>query len=203
MKARVVVGVMGVFLAASGVCLGMVDSVKGGRWPEWWPEEIGRYKEQAITHGVAHGIQEDVYEFQFKTREDFEEAWPYILRLKSEGAPLILESSPSVCRTSGSTAERGVRVLAPPYGLSSTVPGCEAIMSGPPWPDHIRSESGELPEYVTNQNGRWVPDSHVEDPIFRVRARTDIVLIVDGEIVDFSRVLLLLSPGLSEPGILG
>jgi phage gp37-like protein len=67
-------------------------------------------------------------------------------------------------------------------------------MLGPPWPESIKSATGELPEYVTEQGGEWVPftgqkeENHPADYVSHWRARVDLVLIVDGQIVDTNRI---------------
>lgn len=62
--------------------------------------------------------------------------------------------------------------------------------TGPPWPDYIRLSSGGLPEYVVNENGRWVAFDGTNRKGFIHRARVDIVLITDGKIVDLNRIQL-------------
>ena len=62
--------------------------------------------------------------------------------------------------------------------------------SGPPWPESIKSASGELPEYVTAKDGKWVPFAGEEDHGLLHRARVDIVLVTDGEVVDLNRIKL-------------
>ncbi len=168
----------------SSLCFALVMISSTGTWPDSWPKELGPYRKQARTLGVAHGIQETVHEIPFDNREDFEKAWPHILTLKSPGAPLILENSPSSYGVSGSTTEAGVRILCPVGGVTGT-PGGKR-----PWPDYLKSESGELPEYVSKENGKWIPAKRSKRVGFLNRARVDIVLITDGKIVDLNRIPL-------------
>ena len=61
----------------------------------------------------------------------------------------------------------GVRILCPSNGELRTPDG-KSLKIGPPWPDYIKSKSGELPEYVVNESGKWVPaqserHDHLED----------------------------------------
>jgi hypothetical protein len=173
----------------SSLCFALVMISNTGTWPDSWPKELEPYRKQARTLGVAHGIQETAHEIPFDNREDFEKAWPHILTLKSTGAPLILERSPSTYSVSGSTTKAGVRILCPSGGVFETPDG-KRLIAGPPWPDYIMSESGELPEYVVNENGKWIPADRGNDKGFMNRARVDIVLITDAKIVDLNRIPL-------------
>ena len=184
MMRRTTPAVLMCILGFAGLCLAMVSISDNGTWPNSWPTELEQYRNQAQTHGVAHGINEDVHEISFTKREEFERAWPHILKLKSKGAPLILERSPSSYGVSGSTAKQGVRILCPSHGLSTGSSEDKMLKAGPPWPDYLKSESGELPEYVDSRDGKWIPTDK------GVRARTDIVLIIDAEIVDLNRIQL-------------
>ena len=51
-------------------------------------------------------------------------------------------------------------------------------------------DRGGLPEYVSNQDGKWVAYDGKERKGFLHRARVDIVLITDGKIVDLNRIRL-------------
>ena len=177
-------------LGFAGLCLAMVSISNKGTWPDSWPKELERYRDQAKTHGVAHGISENVHEISFTKRDEFEKAWPYILKLKSKGAPLILEHSPSKYGVSGSTARAGVRILCP-SGSGREIDGRRYIADAP-WPDYIKSSSGELPEYVIfdHENAKWLPADRTERVGFMNRARVDVVLITDGKVVDLNRIQL-------------
>ncbi|HTY88202.1 MAG TPA: hypothetical protein VMB80_12110 [Candidatus Acidoferrum sp.] len=69
---------------------------------------------------------------------------------------------------------------------------------GPPWPGDIVSTNGELPEYVSprEENGvmRWIPGDFQRDlkengfGEFYYRARVDLELVVDGQIVDLNSI---------------
>lgn len=176
-------------LLISVAAAGLVMTQKGAKWPSSWPAELEPYRAQATTVEVAHGIQETVYEIPFKDSREFARAWPSFLKVKSKGAPLILESSPSTYGVSGSTMSAGVRVLAP-SGATMTLPDGTRLTNGPPWPESILSASGELPEYVVLQDEKWVPFTGSNGNGFRYRARVDIVLVVDGKVVDLNSIPL-------------
>ncbi len=60
-----------------------------GVWPKSWPKELEPLRKQSRTiSGPEFGPT--VYEIPFANREDFESAWPHILKLKSKGASVIL-----------------------------------------------------------------------------------------------------------------
>jgi hypothetical protein len=189
-----------VALLVAGWCLALVGISDEGHWPETWPKELDSLRKQARTLGIATGIQETVYEIPFTDAEQFEAAWPHILAVKSEGAPLILVRSPSrILGTLGESMDAGVRIHCPSMGGVSGTPDGKQLKVGPPWPDDIKSESGVLPEYVVNKDGKWVGgDKEVllqrikdgERVGFLYRARIDIELVVDGQIVDLNWIPL-------------
>lgn len=196
-KQRLFYSVVVVCVLSSSLCFALLMAVESGTWPDSWPKELEPFRKQARTVDVAHGIQETVYEIPFENREAFEKVWGHILKLKSKGAPLILEKSPSTYNVSGSKMERGVLVLCPSAG-SVGLPDGTRLHAGPPWPEYIKSLSGELPEYVVHeggnfvQEGGWVPfDRKKGDQNgFRYRARVDIILVTDGKVIDLNRIPL-------------
>jgi hypothetical protein len=178
---------------------------KKGTWPENWPKELEPLRAQALTQSHTQGG--NMYEIPFTSRDKFESVWPHILAVKSEKAPLILSRGPYTRTPRPFNA--GVRILSPSTGALASPegasygyygPGKESLITdkkllrvGPPWPDYIKSESGGLPKYVVNENGKWAPyDSRGGKDFSRKmrRARIDIELIVDGEIVDLNRIPL-------------
>jgi len=175
-----------VALLVASLCLALVGIRYEGDWPDTWPKELDGLRAQARTLGVGTGIQETVYEIPFTSREEFEAAWPHILAVKSEGAPLILVKSPSKIVTISMDA--GVRIYYP----AMWGPDGNRFKADSPWPDDIKSESGVLPEYVANVGGKWVA-ADAGDALekgFLYRARVDIELVVDGKIVDLNRIPL-------------
>ena len=185
-RTNLIVAVLAVALASAAVA--MISTQKGRPFPASWPAELAAYQAQATKVDVMHGIQETVYEIPFANSDEFAKAWPYLLKLKSKGAPLILENSPSTYSVSGSKMSAGVRVLWPADGFT-VIPDGSRLSTQGPWPDSILSASGALPEYVVEENGKWVPFKGQQQG-FRNRARVDIMLMVDGEIVDLNKIAL-------------
>jgi hypothetical protein len=186
-------------------CLAMYSVADRGLWPDAWPEHLERLRAQART--LDHG-QFVVYEIPFHTRAEFENAWPHLLALKSGEAPLVLLAGPNDWL--GQPLAAGVRLRCPetgslvtvedktyrvyPAGAESSVPGGKFLRIGPPWPDEVTSPSGAPPEYVSIEDGRWKacdPKDSRGSRLFPVwRARIDIELIVDGNLVDLNRIPL-------------
>ena len=64
-----------------------------GMWPESWPKELEPLRKQSRTlDGPVPGLLH--YQIPFTKREEFESAWPHLLKVKSKGAPIILMRSP-------------------------------------------------------------------------------------------------------------
>jgi hypothetical protein len=65
-----------------------------GAWPESWPVELGPLRKQART--LEGPVAPDLhYAIRFTKREDFEAAWPHIVKVKRKGAPLFLKRGPN------------------------------------------------------------------------------------------------------------
>lgn len=172
----------------------MYSVANEGRWPKSWPKELEPLRKQSRTL-VASWVA--IYEIRFANREEFESAWPHIVELRSKGAPITLLRGPH--KKLGATINAGVRIHAPRTGSFVTPRGAitgvddsgELQRIGPPWPDHIKSETGVLPEYVFDDNGKWA-SYQPEDGERRDlrRARLEIELVIDGDIVDLNRIPL-------------
>ncbi len=175
---------------ASVVCYGWVSI--GFGVPDTWPDELQSLGDRTKVRGVSHGIQETEYVIPFYSAEEFEKAWPHILTLISKGAPLILEKSPSTYNVSGSTLETGVRILCPPGNeiVGSDTTGKARYVFNIPWQDPKPDASAESPEYIEMEGGKWVSTKDGKPLTVGVRARVDIVLVVDGKVIDLNRIKL-------------
>jgi hypothetical protein len=82
-----------------------------GVWPNSWPKELESLRKRART---IRGGQLDLmtYHIPFTKREDFEAAWPHLLKVKSKGAPIILVRSP-LSHWHFGTLKAGVHVHTP------------------------------------------------------------------------------------------
>ncbi len=86
----------------------------GGTWPKSWPKEMEPLRKQSRT--VSGPIfDHTVYEIPFANREEFESAWPHILKLKSKGASVILVRGPHTRfkLIRWPAVKAGVRILSP------------------------------------------------------------------------------------------
>ena len=188
-----------IVLAAS-VSFALIFTSDEGTWPDTWPKELEQFRKQSKSYNLSSGTEEEWHEILFQKRENFEAAWPHILKLKTKGAPLIIEStqtSHGVLDPIIQVGKPGVRILCPSRAKRG---GSEETRNRPtPWPDYIKLPSGGLPEYIVYQGGKWTAASYqdgkwVDDRKkyrgIMYRARIDIVLIIDGKIVDLNRIPL-------------
>ena len=84
-----------------------------GTWPATWPEELEPLRERASTlEGPL--VPYLHYAIPFAKREEFETAWPHLLKVKSTGAPIILRRAPSFWL--GKEARAGICIHTPPAG---------------------------------------------------------------------------------------
>ena len=84
-----------------------MDSIGKGTWPKSWPQELDPLRQQSRT--IMSGLVGATHhEIPFTKREDFESAWPHLLKVKSKGAPIILLRGPH--EDFGETIKAGVRV---------------------------------------------------------------------------------------------
>lgn len=198
----------------------LVSTSDSGRWPAEWPEELEPFRERAQTIMVATGLQMDIHQIPFATHQEFQSVWPAILSLKSNGGTLTLSYAGSEAPGwPGSSNDRAcVRIYAPSGGITRArppegVPVPEvpadptyqdmqklvedgyALNAAPPWPESAHLPNGELSEYVASQwvDGRltWVPaEIEGERGGFLHRARVDIELVVDGDVIDLNFIHL-------------
>jgi hypothetical protein len=93
-------------------------SVTGkGTWPKSWPKELEPLRKQSSTfEGPLHAHQH--YAISFTKREEFESAWPHILKVKSKRAAVRLVRGPNFFL--GAHGKAGVVVHCPPPGQAAT-----------------------------------------------------------------------------------
>jgi hypothetical protein len=153
---------------------------ESGTWPKDWPADLEPLRSSARTIEVGTGIQQTIYEICFTNREDFERAWPAILKLANPASPGLPGSSVTLYSTNnpppkdwGSLLRNdkpAVRIYAPTEGyaggpssggatnaedrmaaLKRDIKEGRMLKAGPPWPEDIRSTNGALPEFVSIQ----------------------------------------------------
>jgi hypothetical protein len=84
-----------------------------GEWPKSWPAALEPLRKQSRTlEGPLAPFQH--HAIPFAKREEFEAAWPHILKVKTKGAPIVLVRGPNFFL--GENAKVGVVVHCPPLG---------------------------------------------------------------------------------------
>lgn len=84
-----------VVLATYRAAHALYEVIDEGVWPKTWPAELEPLRKTSRTlEGpmIAHRH----YEIPFTKREDFEAAWPHLLKVKSKSSPVILVRKPGV-----------------------------------------------------------------------------------------------------------
>src|SRR5438132_171504 len=82
-----------------------------GTWPKSWPKELEPLRKQARTFEGPLAPHQH-YAIPFTKREEFESAWPHLLKVKSKGAPIILLRK----MTFFQVKPAGVLIHSPPTG---------------------------------------------------------------------------------------
>jgi hypothetical protein len=94
-----------------------------GTWPKSWPVELEPLRKSARTlEGPLQLLLH--HAIPFTKRDEFESAWPHLLKVKSKGAPIVLVRGPSFWLGEGKDA--GVCVHTPPEGQAPIVDGKDA-----------------------------------------------------------------------------
>src|SRR4051812_7279692 len=124
----------------SSVCA-MYSVALSGTWPESWPKELEPFRKQARTM-VGPMIEQSHYQIPFKNRKEFETAWPYFLKIKSKGAPIIL-------------------VRGPKTDFMDIKPAGVLIHSPPEETDRRKNPEGPIAG-VTDVRERWMNTTYIE-----------------------------------------
>lgn len=128
-------------VAASSAVYALYSVADSGTWPESWPKQLEPLRKQSRTL-VGPMVAQQHFEIPFTRRDEFEAAWPYLLKVKSKGAPIILVRGPKTDFFEIKPA--GVLIHSPPVGTDKRV--CpEAAIPG-----------------VTNVRERWANTTYIE-----------------------------------------
>jgi hypothetical protein len=100
-------------LAVSSAVYAMYSVADKGMWPESWPRQLEPLRKQSRTL-VGPMVPQQHFEIPFTSREEFEAAWPFLLKVKSQGAPIILVRGPKTDFFEVKPA--GVLIHSPPAG---------------------------------------------------------------------------------------
>jgi hypothetical protein len=119
--------IVGALVAAMIVCSAQTAQAisfgkPGGAWPKTWPQELEKFRKEAWTW--KHGFGGMSYDIPFASKEDFEAAWPHIVKLKSKGASITLRRGTHLRILSSKTKAQksaGVIIRLPREGTTTGV----------------------------------------------------------------------------------
>lgn len=86
---RIAVVLVAILVCLSGYAIADYSVADRGEWPKNWPQELEPLREHARTLEGPLAPQRH-YAIHFNDREEFESAWPHLLKIKGEGQPLVL-----------------------------------------------------------------------------------------------------------------
>ena len=113
-----------------------------GTWPDTWPKELVSLRKQSSTfEGPVSPHQH--YAIPFTKREEFESAWPHILKVKGKGTAIRLVRAPNFFL--GEKVKAGIVVHSPPLGQADNPATPEAPIPG-----------------ITNVKERWMYTTYIE-----------------------------------------
>jgi len=197
---------------STSIVLGIASLSRVDLWPDGWPQELEPYREQAWKWHVMGGVLEETnYFIRFDDRERFEEIWPVLLKVKSQGAPLHLQSASQLRSALVGELQQGpmAQIICPAHGSYKIQPD-GTYMHIERWTKDLRLPDGRLPEFVVQRkdDGTWVPvekDSRTVPEHFGIleRARVELTLWVDGQIIDLNRIRLPEDTPIIDERILG
>ncbi|UCH35864.1 MAG: M48 family metalloprotease [Armatimonadota bacterium] len=175
----VAIGVVTALAVAPLWALVGYGSVKA--WPKSWPPKFNAHLHRALEISpFTGGPAEVLYDIHFDSREEFERLWPAVLKVKTAGAPLTLKTFKPIeahAMAGDFYTKPYLRILVPP--------------SNPPRKlEIVRLPSGEPAEYVRLEEEGWRPLQPGQRAGYCARARTDVVLHVDGTVIDLNRIPL-------------
>jgi hypothetical protein len=98
-----------------------------GEWPPSWPRELEPLRKQSRTF-VGPQVLNRHYAIPFTKREEFESAWPHILKVKGKGVPVRLVRGPNFFL--GENGNAGVVIHCPPLGQSDEPATIELVADG-------------------------------------------------------------------------
>lgn len=127
---------LAVIAFASTLAFGEVEPHDTGQWPRSWPRELEPLRKQARTLSGGKAMLAS-HEILFTDREQCEAAWPHLLKVKAEGAQVVLH--------------RG----------ASAKYACQLRIQSPS--ANARLESPDKPlAYTENDRTRWIKSQYVE-----------------------------------------
>ena len=142
MKARMAFFIAAAVLGFSSAASALYSVNETGTWPKSWPRQLEPLRVQARTF-VGPTVEQQHFAIRLTRREQFESAWPHLLKVKTKGAPVFLVRGPNYFLGAGVKA--GVIVHSPPAGQSTNPATPEAPIPG-----------------VTEPRMRWMNTTYLE-----------------------------------------
>ena len=99
-------------LAVGSTAYALYSVAETGTWPKSWPSELEPLRKQSRTL-VGPALPWRHFAVRFTDRDDFESAWPHIIKVKSKGAPIFLVRGPNFFLGKN---QAGVVIHCPPEG---------------------------------------------------------------------------------------
>jgi hypothetical protein len=128
------------FVTACSTAFALYSVDDKGDWPKSWPAELEPLRKQARTL-IGPLAAHRHYAIPFTKREEFEAAWPHILKVKSKGGPLLL-------------------VRGPNFFLEQKTAG--VVVHCPPEGQHNNPATPEAPINSTNVRDRYLYMTYIE-----------------------------------------
>lgn len=191
----------GGLLLTGGIVLAFVSVSEVAAWPKDWPQELEPYREHALKWCCMGGeAEETLYYIKFRNRPEFENIWPTLLKLKSKGAPLHLCSAGVASADADSFAaffEGPMVTIKCPTSGTYQLRADGFYSHVAQWTQDLAQSDGPLPEFVVRrkEDGIWAPvEQHAASIPAHCgvleRARVELLLFVDGKVIDLNRIRL-------------
>lgn len=126
LRATACLTAVAVFVACS-TAYALYSVADSGQWPKNWPAELEPLRKQSRTL-VGPMVPLRHYAIRFTNRDQFESAWPHLLKVKSKGAPVFLVRGPNFFL--GEQVKAGVVVHSPPERQANNPATPEAPIPG-------------------------------------------------------------------------
>ena len=130
------------FFAVGSTALALYSVSETGKWPKDWPSELEPLRKQSRTL-VGPTLSARHFAVRFTDRNEFEAAWPYLLKVKSQGAPIFLVREPNFFLGKNQT---GAVIHCPPGGQ---------------W-DNPNTPEAPIEGYAEESRSRWGNTNYIE-----------------------------------------
>src|SRR5436309_3564578 len=125
---RTIAVLAAIVVGAVGPAYALYSVSDKGEWPKSWPKELEPLRKQARTL-IGPLAAHRHYAIHFNKSDEFESAWPHLLKVKTKGAPVLLVRGSNFFL--GETAKAGVVVHCPPLRQADHAATPERPIPGP------------------------------------------------------------------------